>query len=66
MKIVQRKDEVTSMNQQGGAEEESCKRWWKVNPCAGRVATLEAYLLTALLKDSLLVMETQYCLVITM
>lgn len=64
MKIVQRKDEVTSTNQQGGSEEESCKRWWKVNPCAERVATLEAYLLTALLKDSLLVMETQCCLVL--
>lgn len=52
-----------SVNQQGEAEE-SCKRWWKVNPCAGRVATLEASLFTALLKDCLLAMETQYCLVL--
>lgn len=35
MKIVQRQDEVTFMNQRG--EEKSCERWWNVNPCAGRV-----------------------------
>ena len=62
MRTVQRKNEVTSMDRQGGAEKESCKRWWKVNPCAGRVATLEAPLLTALLKDSPL--ATQYGLVL--